>query len=106
MGQDSKTGGQGLYVETIEIDPEGGENVIFPCNAWSEEDDLNSQRDIYPQPEYQGEPKPSKWGLQKCGNEARLTREENPRLRKRWRLYIFPLMHCGPKSLRKRMNTF
>ena len=43
MGQDSKTGDRGLYVETIEIDPEGGENVVFPCNAWSEEDDLKSQ---------------------------------------------------------------
>ena len=59
MGQDSKTGGQGLYVEIIEIDPEGGENVVFPCNAWSEEDDLKSQKDIYPEPEYDGEPKPS-----------------------------------------------
>jgi hypothetical protein len=61
MGQDSKTGGQGLYVETIEIDPEGGENVVFPCHAWSEEDDLKSQRDIYPEPESSDEPKASKY---------------------------------------------
>jgi hypothetical protein len=59
MGQDSKTGGQGLYVETIEIDPEGGENVVFACNAWSEDDDLKSQKDIYPEPEASGEPKAS-----------------------------------------------
>ena len=29
----------------------------------------------------------------------------NPLLRKRWRLYIFPV-HCGPKFLRKRMDVF
>ncbi|XP_028399626.1 lipoxygenase homology domain-containing protein 1-like isoform X2 [Dendronephthya gigantea] len=57
MGQDSKTGGKGLYVETIEIDPEGGENVVFPYHGWSEDDDLKSQRDIYPESEYSGEPK-------------------------------------------------
>jgi hypothetical protein len=61
MGQDSKTGGQGLYVETIEIDPEGGENVVFACNAWSQDDDLKSQKDIYPEPEASGEPKASKF---------------------------------------------
>lgn len=59
MGQDSKTGRPGLYVETIEVDPEGGMNVVFPCNAWSEEDDLKSQQDIYPEPEHPEEPRPS-----------------------------------------------
>ena len=24
----------------------------------------------------------------------------------RWQLYIFPVMHCAPKSLRKRMDVF
>ena len=32
--------------------------------------------------------------------------KSNPRLRKRWRLYIFPVMQCGPKSLRKQMGFF
>ncbi|XP_046860542.1 lipoxygenase homology domain-containing protein 1-like isoform X2 [Xenia sp. Carnegie-2017] len=50
MGQDSKTGGRGLYVETIEIDPEGGESVLFPCQAWSDEDD-HTQQDIFPEPQ-------------------------------------------------------
>ena len=63
MGQDSKTGSEGLYVETIEIDPEGGENVVFPCNAWPQEDHLQSQKDIYPEPEYSGEPRASKCSL-------------------------------------------
>lgn len=60
MGQDSKTGGQGLYVESIEIDPDGGESVIFPCQCWSEEDDLKSQKDFYPEPEYPSGPRASK----------------------------------------------
>ena len=47
MGQDSKTGGRGLYVETIEIDPEGGENVVFPCNAWSEEEMTSNLSEIF-----------------------------------------------------------
>lgn len=61
MGQDSKTGGRGLYVETIEIDPEGGESVLFPCQAWSDEDD-HTQQDIFPEP--QVDQKESKFLLQ------------------------------------------
>ena len=29
----------------------------------------------------------------------------NPRIWKRWRLYIFLAMHCGPKCLGKRMDV-
>ena len=44
MGQDSKSGGRGLYVDSIEVDPEGGESVLFPCQSWSEDDDLKHKR--------------------------------------------------------------
>ena len=29
----------------------------------------------------------------------------NPRLWKRWRLYIFPVMHCGSKSLKNKRKA-
>ena len=60
MGQDSKSGGRGLYVDSIEVDPEGGESVLFPCQSWSEDDDLKTQKDIYPQVEPPSDSKPSK----------------------------------------------
>ena len=38
----------------------------------------------------------------KKGAQKRHHRERgNPRLSKRWQLYIFLIMHCSPKSLRK-----
>ena len=60
MGQDSKSGGQGLYVESIEVDPEGGEKVVFPCQCWSEDDDVKAPRDILAQTDLSSEPRSSK----------------------------------------------